>query len=126
MIEESIKDICKKLFEHEIVKITVDYSGGNDEGFFENIKFFNKENVEKTIFFTEIFGEDTEINEEAITDKIANDDQLNQYGSFAGEYSCNGTITINTENGDFDDDGQMTYEEYDSNPNSGNIYGDAA
>ena len=126
MIEESIKDICKKLFEHEIVKITVDYSGGNDEGYFENLQLHNKEKQIVNVDYSEIFGENTEIEDDTITDLIANDDQLNQYGSFAGEYTCNGTITINTENGDFDDDGQMTYEEYDSNPNSGNIYGDAA
>ena len=126
MIEETIKDICKKLFEHKIVKITVDYEGGNDSGFFQDLKFFNKKNEEITINYSEIFGEDTEVDEEAIIDLIANDDKLNQYGSFAGEYSCNGTVTINTENGDFDDDGSMTYEEYNSNNNSGNIYGDAA
>ena len=126
MIEETIKDICKKLFEHKIVKITVDYEGGNDSGFFQDLKFFNKKNEEITINYSEIFGEDTEVDEEAIIDLIANDDELNQYGSFAGEYSCNGTVTINTENGDFDDDGSMTYEEYNSNNNSGNIYGDAA
>ena len=126
MIEETIKDICKKLFEHKIVKITVDYEGGNDEGWFQDLKFFNKKDKEIIVSYSEIFGEDTEVDEEAITNLIANDDELNQYGSFAGDYSCHGTITINTKTGDFDDDGSMTYNEYDSNNNSGNIYGDAA
>ena len=124
MIEQTLEEIFKKLFENNIAKITVDYNGGNDEGYFENLQLHNKEKQIINVNWEKLFGEDTKLNDDVLADLIAEDEKLNQYGSFAGDYSCHGTLTINTETGDFDDDGEWTT--YESNNNSGNIYGDAA
>ena len=48
--------------------------------------------------------------------------RLNQWYSFAGEYSVNGTIKLDTATGEFDDSGeQQTYE---PQSNTGNLYKD--
>ena len=44
--------------------------------------------------------------------------------SFAGDYSCNGTVTINTETGDYTDSADYTIQEYTDESRSGNVYKD--
>lgn len=49
---------------------------------------------------------------------------LNEYGSFAGDYSVDGEITINVETGDWDNTARQTIEEYEEISNNGNIFND--
>ena len=54
----------------------------------------------------------------------ADEGRLNQWYSFAGEYSVNGTLTINTETGDFTDSADYTTAEYSDESKSGNVFKD--
>ena len=49
MITHEIIDVIKKLHKNGIIKIEIDYSGGNDEGSFDNPVFYNESG---TVFTT--------------------------------------------------------------------------
>ena len=126
MITHEIIDVIKKLHKNGIIKIEIDYSGGNDEGSFDNPVFYNESGTVPVIDWTKILNlsEDDNFDDDHFTALIHYDEgRLNQWYSFAGEYSCNGTITINTETGEFEDSGQETT--YQDQSNNGNIYKDS-
>lgn len=133
--ERKITDVIKALNKAGITKLEITYSGGGDDGSFEEVNFFKQETegtvakltktVPCTVDWTKVLNlsDDEDYSDEDFLGSVYGDQgRLNQWYSFAGEYSCNGTITVNTETGEYDDDGYHTTEE--PNNNSGNIYKD--
>ena len=134
--ERKITDVIKALNKAGITKLEITYSGGHDDGSFEEVNFFKQETegtvakltktVPCTVDWTKVLNlsDDEDYSDEDFLGSVYGDQgRLNQWYSFAGEYSCNGTITVNTETGEYDDDGYHTTEE--PNSNSGNIYKDS-
>ena len=134
--EPKITDVIKALNKAGITKLEITYSGGHDDGSFEEVNFFKQETegtvakltktVPCTVDWTKVLNlsDDEDYSDEDFLGSVYGDQgRLNQWYSFAGEYSCSGTITVNTETGEYDDDGYHTTEEPSSN--SGNIYKDS-
>jgi hypothetical protein len=103
---EKIEDVLKALYKHGITKITIEYEGGYDEGTFDECVFYKGED-KVTVEWNKVMNdENTEFDDDNFLGLIYSDyGRLNQHYSFASEYSCRGTVTINTETGDFNDNG---------------------
>lgn len=119
----TIDQVIKALHKQGITKITFDYSGGGDEGSFDTPEFYKgdeKVNPNWTIVMSD---EDTDYDEDSFLGQVYEDyGRLNQWYSFAGDYSCSGTVTIDTATGDFDDSGEQSSTEYQSH--TGNVFKD--
>lgn len=127
MSENNIQDVLRALHTQGITSVEVEYSGGGDEGSFENATFFNNEKQKCSVDWNKTLdlSEDDTFDEDDFLGLIYGDQgRLNQWYSFAGEYSVSGTLTINTETGDFDDSADYRHEEYSDESKSGNIYKD--
>lgn len=106
MLENNIEEVIKLLHKQGITKIAIEYSGGHDEGSFETPVFYQGDK-EVNVHWDKVFNnEDTTYNEDNFLDQIYSDyGRLNQHYSFASEYSCSGTVTIDTKTGNFNDNG---------------------
>tara|TARA_R110002050_G_scaffold12749_2_gene41576 strand:+ start:4247 stop:4666 length:420 start_codon:yes stop_codon:yes gene_type:complete len=126
MSDKTIEDVLRALHTQGITKVEIEYSGGNDEGSFDSPVFY-AEDKSVTVDWTKTLDldEDEDFDDGNFESLIYSDEgRLNQWYSFAGEYSVNGTITINTETGDFDDSADYTTAEYSNESKSGNVFKD--
>lgn len=136
MTERNIQDVCKSLHKAGIIKVEIDYSGGNDDGSFDEVRYYKNDEIvggvatlnqvkQTTVYWNTVLDleEDEDFDDESFLGLVYGDQgRLNQWYSFAGEYSVNGTITLDTATGDFEDSGeQQTYEPQN---NTGNLYKD--
>ena len=127
MSDKTIEDVLRALHTQGITKVEIEYSGGNDEGSFEEAVFFSEDGTVPVINWTKTLDldEDEDFDDEHFLALIYSDEgRLNQWYSFAGEYSVNGTLTINTETGDFTDSADYTTAEYSDESKSGNVFKD--
>jgi len=125
MSDKTIEDVLRALHTQGITKIEIEYSGGNDEGQFEEAVFFDTDNKSVAVEWARTLDldEDEDFDDENFLALIYSDEgRLNQWYSFAGEYSVRGTLTINTETGDFDDSGEQSTMEAQSH--TGNVFKD--
>lgn len=111
-IRLDIKDIIRGLYDIGIYKVEISYSGGHDDGYFEDPQFFDEKG-----------NEVKKVKWEKITKNFTNDDlldlvyqdqgRLNKFYTFAGEFDVNGTLSINTKNGNYTDSGEeSTWQSY--------------
>ena len=127
MSDKTIEDALRALHTQGITKVEIEYSGGNDEGQFEEAVFFDADDKSVTVEWAKTLDldEDEDFDDGNFESLIYSDEgRLNQWYSFAGEYSVNGTLTINTETGDFDDSADFTTSEYSDESKSGNVFKD--
>jgi len=122
---DNIQDVIKALHKNGYTKITICYDGGNDDGSFQDLTFYKGDKSELVDWdkVLEITEDDKSFDDDDFIGLVHGDyDRLNQWGSFAGDYSVHGTVTIDTASGDFTDD----YEEstFMSNDKTGNVYKD--
>lgn len=125
--KHEITNVLRALHTQGITKVEIEYSGGGDEGTFENSKFYNQDNKEISVDWNKTLdlSEDETFDIDDFEGLIYGDQgRLNQWYSFAGDYSCNGTVTINTETGDYTDSADYTVQEYTDESRSGNVYKD--
>ena len=128
MLEKhEITNVLRALHTQGITKVEIESSGGGDEGTFENSKFYDQDNKEVSVDWNKTLNlsEDETFDIDDFEGLIYGDQgRLNQWYSFAGDYSCNGTVTINTETGDYTDSADYTVQEYTDESRSGNVYKD--
>lgn len=134
-------DILLKAFgdyfrQHNVKYIKAEFSGGNDQGGIDSVSLYDGfdseiENLPKVVVKdikqfrfrteyndkTEIYlKEDYKTNITLPTDLeefIISAGCLDEYGSFAGEFSVHGTITMDLMQRTWDIQGEQTYESYD-------------
>ena len=126
MSDKTIEDVLRALHTQGITKVEIEYSGGNDEGSFDSPVFY-AEDKSVTVDWTKTLDldEDEDFDDGNFESLIYSDEgRLNQWYSFAGEYSVNGKLTINTETGDFTDSADYTTAEYSDESKSGNVFKD--
>jgi hypothetical protein len=127
MIDKNdITQVLKALANNGYTKVTIDYDGGNDDGSFNDPTFYKGDKIE-LVKWDKVLGinfEDGEDFDDSHFMELVYGDhgRLNQYYSFAGEYSVHGTITINTLTGEFEDSGEQSSWECTSH--IGNVYQD--
>ena len=123
MSEMTIDEVIRALHTQGITKITFDYSGGGDEGSFETPEFYEGDKKVYPDWTKVMADEETDYDEDSFLGQVYEDyGRLNRWYSFAGDYSCNGTVTINTETGDFDDSGEQSTMEHQTH--TGNVFKD--
>ena len=136
MTDRNIQDVCKSLHKAGIIRVEIDYSGGNDDGSFEEVRYYQNEKIvggvatanketQANVDWSKVLKleEDEDFDDDSFLGLVYGDQgRLNQWYSFAGEYSCNGTIKLDTATGEFDDSGQQTT--WESQGNTGNLYKD--
>jgi hypothetical protein len=149
-IKDVLNKFREFFIKFKIQYIVGEFSGGHDEGgfdstYFENdnnkeiipdtsvnkdsfIKWINVENIhtfenekqKKTTFYSTITSKKINILEE-LEDILYKAGCLEEYGSFAGEFSVNGTVKLNVFTGKWKRNGQETLETYQYNNNEGEI-----
>lgn len=136
MIERNIQDVCKSLHKAGIIKVEIDYSGGGDDGSFHEVRYYKNDEIvggvatlnqvkQTTVYWNTVLDleEDEDFDDESFLGLVYEDQgRLNQWYSFAGDYSANGTITLDTATGDFEDSGE--HQVYEPQNNTGNLYKD--
>lgn len=136
MTERNIQDVCKSLHKAGIIKVEIDYSGGGDDGSFNEVRYYKNDEIvggvatlnqvkETTVYWNTVLDleEDEDFDDESFLGLVHGDEgRLNQWYSFAGDYSVNGTITLDTATGDFEDSGEQ--QVYEPQNNTGNLYKD--
>ena len=136
MTERNIQDVCKSLHKAGIIKVEIDYSGGNDDGSFDEVRYYKNDEIvggvatlnqvkQTTVYWNTVLDleEDEDFDDESFLGLVYGDQgRLNQWYSFAGDYSVNGTITLDTATGDFEDSGEQ--QVYEPQNNTGNLYKD--
>lgn len=136
MKERNIQDVCKSLHKAGIIKVEIDYSGGGDDGSFDEVRYYKNDEIvggvatlnqvkETTVYWNTVLDleEDEDFDDHSFLGLVYGDQgRLNQWYSFAGDYSVNGTITLDTATGDFEDSGQQ--QVYEPQNNTGNLYKD--
>jgi hypothetical protein len=147
-LKENIKILLTKLesvFKTNKIKYIVgNFSGGHDQGGFDDVMFADKDKNEITILPKDkddfiIFAEKSELltyqeensedilifkktsyerfdfNNRDILETIMFDSGcLEEYGSFAGEFSVNGTVSLDVFTGKWAMEGQETVEQYEN------------
>ena len=89
--KHEITNVLRALHTQGITKVEIDYSGGGDEGTFENSKFYNQDNKEVSVDWNKTLdlSEDETFDIDDFEGLIYGDQgRLNQWYSFAGDYSC--------------------------------------
>ena len=151
--KEYVKEILKSLKDtftkHNIKYIIGQFSGGNDEGGFDNVYFadskeneiiIKEENEKDFRFFVDkknlykienekekkisVFYTMTNVenNLSTILEEILySTGCLEEYGSFAGEFSVHGTVKLNVFDCKWNRDGQESVESYQSNNDEGEL-----
>jgi hypothetical protein len=123
--KNNIQEIIKALNKNGYSKITISYDGGNDDGSFQDLCFYKNDKIELVDWdkVLEITEDDESFDDEDFINLVHSDyERLNQWYSFAGDYSVHGTVSIDTATGDFVDD----YEEstFTANEKTGNVFTD--
>ena len=136
MTERNIQDVCKSLHKAGIIKVEIDYSGGGDDGNFDEVRYYKNDEIvggvatlnqvkQTTVYWNTVLDleENEDFDDESFLGLVYGDQgRLNQWYSFAGDYSVNGTITLDTATGDFEDSGEQ--QVYEPQNNTGNLYKD--
>ena len=145
-ILKSLKDVFTK---NKIQYIIGQFSGGHDEGGFDSVYLANKENDEIVIkeqkkedfnfyvikkkfyrfdndkekkislFYTDNYDKNNLLN--ILEEILYSTGCLEEYGSFAGEFSVDGTVTLDVFTGKWNRDGQETVESYEANAEEGEL-----
>jgi len=136
--EKNIIDALKDQFDKsKITYIVGDFSGGHDEGGFDEIKFtdkndneikpeslqthwvnqyklFKHDNKKQIAYFYQEYATSVDLNDASQLESLMwQTGALNQFGSFAGEYSVNGSVKLDLNTKKYILDGSQTIEEYD-------------
>ena len=88
--KHEITNVLRALHTQGITKVEIEYSGGGDEGTFENSKFYNQDNKEISVDWNKTLdlSEDETFDIDDFEGLIYGDQgRLNQWYSFAGDYS---------------------------------------
>jgi len=134
----NIIDALKDQFDKsKITYIVGDFSGGHDEGGFDEIKFtdkndneikpeslkthwvnqyklFKHDNKKQIAYFSQEYATSVDLNDASQLESLMwQTGALNQFGSFAGEYSVNGSVKLDLNTKKYILDGSQTIEEYD-------------
>ena len=116
-IKPNIVDVIKRLYDIGVYKIEVSYSGGHDDGCFEDPEFFDEKGNEiKEVKWEKISKglDDYEFKEMIYYDQ----GRLNKFYTFAGEFDVNGKLIINTKNCNYTDTGEeSTWQSYENEYN---------
>ena len=148
-IKEILKSLKDAFIKHNIAYIVGQFSGGNDEGGFDSVYLANSEKKEIIIkeenkrefnFFVDKkniyrFDNDKEkkisvfytvTNSEknlldVLEDTLYSTGALEEYGSFAGEFSVSGTVKLDVFDYTWNRDGQESVETYERNMDEGNL-----
>ena len=153
-VKEILKELKDTFIRHNVKYIIGTFSGGNDEGGFDNVyladheekeivikedfdfrrdfRFFvNKKNIytyenEKakkiSVFYTITNSEKNLL--DVLEDIIYSTGALEEYGSFAGEFSVTGTVKLDVFNLTWERDGQESVETYERNYDDGTLSSD--
>jgi hypothetical protein len=147
-LKENTKILLTKLesiFKTNKIKYIVgNFSGGHDQGGFDDVMFADKDKNEITILPKDkddliIFADKSELftyqaenskdilifkktsyeqfdfnNRDTLETLMYNSGCLEEYGSFAGEFSVNGTVNLDVFTGKWAMEGQETLEQYES------------
>lgn len=151
--QEYVKEILKELKDtftrYNVKYIIGTFSGGNDEGGFDDVylandkeeeivieeknkpefRFFvDKKNIYKfdnekakkiSVFYTITNSEKNLL--DVLEDTLYSTGALEEYGSFAGEFSVNGTVKLDVFNYTWNRDGQESVETYERNTDEGEL-----
>jgi len=148
-IKEILKELKDTFIRHNIKYIIGTFSGGNDEGGFDSVylandkeeeivieeknkpefRFFvNKKNIYKfdnekekkiSVFYTITNSEKNLL--DVLDDTLYSTGALEEYGSFAGEFSVHGTVKLDVFNYSWERDGQESVETYERNTDEGEL-----
>jgi len=157
-VREYVKEILKELkdtfIRHNVKYIIGTFSGGNDDGGFDdvylandkseeiilkdefeikrdfrffvdkkNIYRFNNEKAKKiSVFYTITNSEKNLL--DVLEDTLYSTGALEEYGSFAGEFSVTGTVKLDVFNYTWERDGQESVETYERNYDDGTLSSD--
>ena len=151
--KEYVKEIFKELkdtfLKHKIKFIIGEFSGGNDEGGFDdvyladskenlitidekdrgNFQFFAKrKNIYKyknekenkiSVYYTKTHIDKNLL--DILEDTILSTGCLNEYGSFAGEFRVNGTVKLDVNTSKWSMDGSQSTESWDNISDAGEL-----
>ena len=150
-IKEILKELKDTFIRHNIKYIIGKFSGGNDEGGFDNVYFANDKQEEITIkddfesrrdfrFFVDkkniyefknekekkisVFYTITNSEKnllDVLEETLYSTGALEEYGSFAGEFSVSGTVKLDVFDYSWDRDGQESVESYEKNTDEGQL-----
>jgi len=153
-VKEILKELKDTFIRHNVKYIIGTFSGGNDEGGFDNVYLANHEEKEIVIkedfdfrrdfrFFVSKKNIYTYENEKAkkisvfytitnseknlldvLEDTLYSTGALEEYGSFAGEFSVTGTVKLDVFNYTWERDGQESVETYERNYDDGTLSSD--
>jgi hypothetical protein len=148
-IKEILKELKDTFIKHNIKYIVATFSGGNDEGGFDSVylandkeeeivieeknkpefRFFvNKKNIYKfdnekekkiSVFYTITNSEKNLL--DVLDDTLYSTGALEEYGSFAGEFSVHGTVKLDVFKYSWERDGQESVETYERNTDEGEL-----
>jgi hypothetical protein len=148
-VKEILKSLKDTFTKHNIKYIIGQFSGGNDEGGFDSVYFADEQENEVIIkaenerdfrFFVDkknIYRFDNDKEKKiSVFYTLTNSENnlsiileeilyktgcLEEYGSFAGEFSVNGTVKLNVFDCKWNRDGQESVESYQSNNDEGEL-----
>jgi hypothetical protein len=148
-VKEILKSLKDSFIKHNIAYIVGQFSGGNDEGGFDSVYFTDSEKNEIIIkeenkrdfnFFVDkknIYRFDNEKEKkisvfytvtnseknllDVLEDTLYSTGALEEYGSFAGEFSVSGTVKLSVFDYTWDRDGQESVETYERNMDEGSL-----
>lgn len=108
--KDDIRQVLKALSNNGYTKVTIEYDGGNDDGSFYDPTFYKGDKTE-TVDWNKVLeiksDDDEDFDNDNFMELVYGDHgRINQYYSFAGDYSVHGTITIDTLTGLVQDDGE--------------------
>jgi len=148
-VKEILKSLKETFTKYNIKYIIGQFSGGNDDGGFDTVYFadekeneiiikpqdkdsFNffvdKKNIYRfenekekkiSIFYTMTYQKDNLVND--LEDILYKTGCLEEYGSFAGEYSVDGIVKLDVFTCKWSREGQETLESYQSNNDEGEL-----
>jgi hypothetical protein len=148
-VKEILKELKDTFIKHNIAYIIGQFSGGNDEGGFDSVyladsekneiiikeenkwdfrffvgkkniyKFDNEKEKKMSVFYTITNVEQNLLN--VLDDTLYSTGALEEYGSFAGEFSVHGTVKLDVFNYSWERDGQESVETYERNTDEGEL-----
>jgi hypothetical protein len=148
-VKEILKSLKDTFIKHNIAYIVGEFSGGNDEGGFDSVYladsekkeiiikeenkrefnfFVDKKNIYRfdndkekkiSVFYTLTNSEKNLL--DVLDDTLYSTGALEEYGSFAGEFSVSGTVKLDVFDYTWNRDGQESVETYERNMDEGSL-----